>query len=322
MPTMSDTADRHRDLLALCSLTDGGDRCDWGVIARQAHRERTLDALKEGTIVESGERAHRTYWLITTASPVQWASAYDRADAEFEAAAAQGARMTTVLDDDYPTNLRFIHNLPPFLFYRGVLDPHLDARSIAVVGTRKATDEGLNRARAMARKLAEHGVSIVSGLARGIDTAAHRAALDAGGRTIAVFGTGINMVYPAENADLVAEIIDTGGVVVSQFFPTAKPTAWSFPKRNEVTSGISQGTVVIEAPQRSGARMQARLAYEHGKQVFLVESLATAQEWARKMLERDRAISVANFDDLARNLVDADRILAASKELHLEPFAL
>ena len=319
---MSDAADTHRDLLALCSLTDGGDRCDWGVIARQAHRERTLDALKDGTIVESSERAHRTYWLITTASPVQWASAYDRADAELEAAAAQGARMTTVLDDDYPTNLRFIHNLPPFLFYRGVLDPHLDARSIAVVGTRKATDEGLNRARAMARKLAEHGVSIVSGLARGIDTAAHRAALDAGGRTIAVFGTGINMVYPAENIDLVEEIIDTGGVVVSQFFPTAKPSTWSFPKRNEVTSGISQGTVVIEAPHRSGARMQARLAYEHGKQVFLVESLATAQEWAKTMLQRGRAIPVGNFDDLARNLVDADRLLAASKELHLEPFAL
>ncbi|MCY3805146.1 MAG: DNA-processing protein DprA [bacterium] len=319
---MSDAADTHRDLLALCSLTDGGDRCDWGVIARQAHRERTLDALKEGKVIESSERAHRTYWLITTASPVQWASAYDRADAELEAASAHGARMTTVLDDDYPTNLRFIHNLPPFLFYRGVLDPHLDAHSIAVVGTRNATAEGLNRARAMARKLAEHGVSIVSGLARGIDTAAHRAALDAGGRTIAVFGTGINMVYPAENIDLVAEIIDTGGVVVSQFFPTAKPSAWSFPRRNEVTSGISQGTVVIEASQKSGARMQARLAYEHGKQVFLVKSLATSQEWAKKMLDRGRATPVGHFDDLARELVDADQLLRASKELHLEPFAL
>ena len=319
---MSNAAEAHRELLALCSLTDGGDRCDWGVIARQAHRERTLDALKDGIVIESSERAHRTGWLITTASPVQWASAYDRADAELEAAAARRARMTTVLDDDYPTNLRFIHNLPPFLFYRGVLDPHRDARSIAVVGTRNATTEGLNRAHHMARKLAEHDVAIVSGLARGIDTAAHRAALDAGGRTVAVFGTGITMVYPAENSDLVAEIIDTGGVVVSQFFPTAKPSGWSFPKRNEVSSGISQGTVVIEASQKSGARMQARLAYEHGKQVFLVESLATAQEWARTMLERGRAIPVGHFDDLARELVDADRLLAASKELHLEPFAL
>ena len=182
---MSNAAEAHRELLALCSLTDGGDRCDWGVIARQAHRERTLDALKDGIVIESSERAHRTGWLITTASPVQWASAYDRADAELEAAAARRARMTTVLDDDYPTNLRFIHNLPPFLFYRGVLDPHRDARSIAVVGTRNATTEGLNRAHHMARKLAEHDVAIVSGLARGIDTAAHRAALDAGGRTVA-----------------------------------------------------------------------------------------------------------------------------------------
>ena len=319
---MSDTPETHRELLALCCLTDGGDRCDWGVIARQAHRERTLDGLKEGTVIESSERAHRTRWLISTASPVQWANAYNRADAELEAAGAHGARMTTVLDDDYPTNLRFIHNLPPFLFCRGTLDAHQDAHSVAVVGTRNASTEGLARARRMARKLADHGVAIVSGLARGIDTAAHRASLDAGGRTIAVFGTGITRVYPAENVDLVAEIIDTGGLVVSQFFPTATPSAWTFPKRNEVTSGISQGTVVIEASQKSGARMQARLAYEHGKQVFLVESLATSQEWARTMLEARRAISVRDFDDLARELVTADRLLAASKELHVEPFAL
>ncbi len=103
---------------------------------------------------------------------------------------------------------------------------------------------------------------------------------------------------------------------------TARPAPWTFPKRNEVTSGISQGTVVIEASQKSGARMQARLAYEHGKHVFLVESLTTAQEWARKMLDAGRAIPVRDFDDLARELVTADRLLAASKELHLEPFAL
>ena len=319
---MSDATETHRDLLALCCLTDGGDRCDWGVIARQAHRERTLDTLRDGTVIESSDRAHRTRWLISTASPVQWANAYDRADAELDAASTLGARMTTVLDDNYPTNLRFIHNLPPFLFYRGALNAHRDANSVAVVGTRKASADGLDRARRMARRLVEHGVSIVSGLARGIDTAAHQAALDVGGRTIAVFGTGITMVYPAENADLVARIIDTGGLVVSQFFPTATPSAWTFPRRNEVTSGISQGTVVIEASQKSGARMQARLAYEHGKQVFLVESLATSQEWARTMLEARRAISVRDFDDLARELVDADRLLAASKELHREPFAL
>ena len=206
---MSDPAETSRDLLALCSLTDGGDRCDWGVIARQAHRERTLDALKEGTVIESSERAHRTGWLIATASPVQWAGAYDRADAELEAAAAHGARMTTVLDDDYPTNLRFIHNLPPFLFYRGALDAHLDARSIAVVGTRSASGEGLSRARRMARRLAELGVSIVSGLARGIDTASHRAALDAGGRTIAVFGTGCQ--WPVGSAQWRTADVPAGG---------------------------------------------------------------------------------------------------------------
>ena len=319
---MSDAAETHRDLLALCSLTGSDDRCDWGVIARQAHRERTLDGLKSGEVLESSDRAHRTGWLLRTATPAQWAAAYARADAELDAAAACSARMTSVLDDDYPTNLCFIHNLPPFLFYRGALDPHKDVHSLAVVGTRRASTVGLKRSRHMARKLVEHGVSVVSGLARGIDTAAHRAALDAGGRTVAVFGTGISQVYPAENAELVAEIIDTDGLVVSQFYPTTTPAPWTFPKRNEVTSGISQGTAVIEASQTSGARMQARLAYEHGKQVFLVESLTATQEWAKRMLDEGHAIVVRNFDDLARELVAADRLLEASKELHLEPFSL
>ena len=110
-----------------------------------------------------------------------------------------------------------------------------------MVGTRNASTEGLARARRMARKLVDHGVAIVSGLARGIDTAAHRASLDAGGRTIAVFGTGITRVYPAENADLVAEIIDTGGLVVSQFFPTATPSAWTFPQAQRGHIGYLAG---------------------------------------------------------------------------------
>ena len=319
---MAELTSTHRDLLALCGLTAAGDRCDWGVIARQAHRERSLVGLVAGDVIESGKRAARTGWVVSVASADDWQAAYARADAEFQAAAAAGARLTTVLDDDYPINLRFVHNLPPFLFYRGQLDPDGDARSIAVVGTRSATQQGLVRASLMARLLTESGIAVTSGLARGIDTAAHQAALDAGGRTLAVLGNGITQVAPRQNRALAEDIARFGGLVVSQFFPTANPAQWTFRKRNEVTSGISQGTVVIEASQTSGAKMQARLAYEHGKRVFLVKSLVSTQQWACDMVDEGRAIAVERVEDIAERIVDADRLNEISKRLHLQPSML
>jgi DNA processing protein len=197
-------------------------------------------------------------------------------------------------------NLRTIYNLPPFLFYRGSLRPE-DAFSVAVVGTRQASPEGVSRAERMARLLVEADVTVLSGLARGIDTVAHRACLEAGGRTIAVLGSGIRRVYPAENAEL-AERIAASGAVVSQFWPDAAPTSYTFPRRNVVTSGMSQGTVVIEASATSGAKMQARLAIEHGKQVFLLRSLVTEREWARRYLERPRVHEVSDVADILRLL--------------------
>ena len=133
----------QRQMLALCSLVSAGDRCDWGVLARQAHRERSLEGLMAGDMLETSARAHTTGWVIKTASPENWTAAWARADSEHRAAAAAGARLTTVLDDDFPLNLRLIHNLPPFLFYRGDLDADRDARSVAVVGTRSATLDGI-----------------------------------------------------------------------------------------------------------------------------------------------------------------------------------
>lgn len=134
----------------------------------------------------------------------------------------------TVLDQEYPANLRLIPNLPPFLFYRGdLLDA--DALSVAVVGTRTASDDGLRRAARMSRLLAEHGVTVVSGLAKGIDMAAHEAARSSGGRTIAVLGTGITMCYPEQNRDL-AEKITSGGALASQFWPSRPPRKDGFPR--------------------------------------------------------------------------------------------
>ena len=312
----------QRDLLALCSLSMGEDRCDWGVIARQAYREQSLDGLLSGEVVESGARAHRTGWVAATATEGQWTSAFAQADREVEAAGAVGARLTTVFDDDYPVNLRFIHNLPPFVFYRGALDTGRDARSVAVVGTRKPSIVGIRRAERMASALTERDIAVTSGLAEGIDSAAHRATVAHGGRTIAVYGTGITRIYPKSNVELVDEILSTGGLVVSQFFPTAQPAQWTFRKRNEVTSGISQGTVVIEASKTSGAKMQARLAYEHGKRVFLIKSLVTEQDWAMAMVNSGQATEVESVEGIVPLVADSGRLRAASGELLLQPSML
>jgi DNA processing protein len=217
-----------------------------------------------------------------------------------------------VLDRQYPSNLRLIPNLPPFLFYRGELQGD-DARSVAVVGTRNATQDGIQRAARMSKLLAEKCITVVSGLARGIDTAAHRAALAADARTIAVLGTGITRCYPVENQDL-AEEITRSGALVSQFWPTSPPSKYTFPRRNIVTSGISQGTVVIEASSTSGAKMQARLALEHGKKVFLVQSLVITQPWARDYVDRRGAIEVADVDEVSRQLAAPDRVRQATEQ--------
>lgn len=166
------------------------------------------------------------------------------------------------------------------------------------------TAEGLSRAERMSRLLVDADVTVLSGLALGIDTAAHRACLDAGGRTIAVLGSGIRRVYPAENEALADQIAEHGAVV-SQFWPDTHPASYTFPRRNVVTSGMSQGTVVIEAAATSGAKMQARFAIEHGKQVFLLHSLVTEREWARRYLKRPRVHEVSDVADILQLLRSA-----------------
>lgn len=234
----------------------------------------------------------------------------DVSDAEVDSFAAQitelaseGVSLITVLDDDYPTNLRLVYNRPPFLFVRGQLIAPEDERAVAVVGTRQASPDGVDQAARLARELAERNVTVLSGLALGIDTSAHTATLEANGRTVAVMGTGINTpVYPAKNRDLAARIVASGGALVSQFWPDAPPARWSFPMRNVVMSGMSIGTVVIEASKTSGAKMQARLALEHGKRLFLVESLVMQEEWAREYAQRPGALVVQSVDDVIDTL--------------------
>ena len=209
---------------------------------------------------------------------------FDRADALIGDLAERGVRLVTVLDEDYPRNLQQVFNRPPFLWVRGALSAE-DDRSVSVVGTRQASEWGRATATRFARELAAAGHPIVSGLALGVDSAAHEAALVAG-RTVAVIGTGIlAATYPAANKALADRIAETGAVV-SQFWPSAPPRRSTFPMRNVVMSGMSLGTVVVEASQTSGARMQARFAVEHGRRLYLLDRLVEDQEWARRYAEK------------------------------------
>jgi DNA processing protein len=306
-----EVTDQQRRLLELCAIRVDGVSVDWSLIARQAQDPSGLDDLFADVITETSAAATRSRPVLT-AGLHRLPALTERVSAELEAASGAGARLVTVLDRDYPANLRLIPNLPPFLFYRGELSDE-DARSVAVVGTRQASEDGIRRAATMSGLLAGQGVTVVSGLAKGIDTAAHRAALDAGGRTIAVLGTGITKCYPGENRDL-AEAITGSGALVSQFWPTSPPSRFTFPRRNVVTSGISQGTIVIEATSTSGAKMQARLALDHGKKVFLIRSLVTSQPWAQDYVGKRGAIEIGDVDEVSAQLAAPERVRRATEQ--------
>jgi DNA processing protein len=197
--------------------------------------------------------------------------------------ADRGWRLLSILDDDYPARLRGIHQAPPVLFTRGRLVP--DDMAVSVVGSRQASSRGLGIAAGVARGLAARGVTVLGGLALGIDTAAHRAALEAGGRTVCVIGTGIGRAYPAQNRDLQEEIA-ARGLVLSQFWPDAPPQRHNFLMRNATMSGYGLATVVVEAGEQSGSRAQARIAVEHGRPVILTSLVVERNDWARALVGR------------------------------------
>lgn len=187
---------------------------------------------------------------------------------ELRRIAVYGCRVFTQLDSEYPAPLREIYDPPIVLYVKGTLIP-ADHRGIALVGSRLTTPYGIEIARKLAYQLAYTGVTVISGGARGIDTAAHQGALSAKGRTVAVLGTGINRVFPPENAELF-ERISSSGAVMTQF-PFNRPAdKQTFPIRNRIVAGISQGTVVVEANLNSGALITANFATEYGRQVFAV----------------------------------------------------
>ncbi len=220
----------------------------------------------------------------------------EQASADLDRWSAAGMRLVTVLEPNYPPNLRAVHDRPPMVFVAGRLTS-ADAHAIAVVGARKATPDGTTKAHAIAEHLVDRGFTVVSGLAAGIDTAAHSATLARGGRTVAVIGTGLARSYPPQNEALQRRVASECAVV-SQFWPDAPPSRRSFPMRNAVMSGITLATVVVEASDTSGARMQARLARAQGRPVFLLASLVERQEWAREYAVRPGTHVVRSPDEI------------------------
>ena len=192
----------------------------------------------------------------------------ERAEEEARTLEAMGAQIVG-LDDEgrYPRLLREIPDPPVCLFVKGDLRP--DEPCVAIVGTRRASNYGRLVAERMARQLASQGVTVVSGLARGIDSAAHRGALEGGGKTVAVLGTGLDVAYPPENGDLQREI-GRKGALLTELPPGTMPHPWNFPMRNRIISGLSYGVVVVEAPEGSGALITAATAAEQGREVFAV----------------------------------------------------
>src|SRR5438128_823621 len=220
-------------------------------------------------------------------------------DAVSRRLAQLGIRAITLLDDAYPTNLRDVADPPPVLFVRGRLAAR-DARAVALVGTRRATSYGQAVADRLARELAAAGVTVVSGLASGGDTGAHRAVVQAGGRTIAVLGNGLDQVYPPENAGLARQMVENdAGAVVSEFAPGVRPDAVNFPRRNRLISGLSLGTVIVEAGERSGALITADFALEQGRDVLAVPgSIFNAMSVGANQLLRQGATPVTSAQDI------------------------
>lgn len=210
------------------------------------------------------------------------------------------ADVITLYDKAYPKMLKYIADPPVVLYCRGKIDA--DAICVAVVGSRRATSYGAEMAVRLSKELARHGVTVVSGMARGIDTKAHIGALQGGGKTIAVLGCGVDVIYPQENGDLMNRIIQSGAVI-SEYLPGAPPIPFNFPARNRIISGLSNSVVIVEANERSGSLITADFALEQGRDVFAVPgNINSINSAGANRLIRDGARMITTADDILDEL--------------------
>jgi DNA processing protein len=264
--TMDQISSASRDLLALTMIPGLGpvriDRLIRTAGSPDAVLSMSLSQLKR----IDGIGAQTASNIIERRADVS-----ERVEEELQTLKAAGASIVSIMDDWYPSLLRAIPSAPPLLQYRGLLDPQTLEHPIAMVGSRKCTIYGTEQATRFSRSLGSAGFTIVSGGARGIDSAAHRGALDAGANTLVVLGCGLGHVYPKENAPLFDRVVEQGGAIISELPFHTPPSSENFPARNRIISGLSLGVLVIEASRRSGALITARHAVEdHAREVFAV----------------------------------------------------
>jgi len=219
-----------------------------------------------------------------------------------------GAVFLTPEDEAYPGRLLEIYDPPPVLWVRGN-SGILNLPGIAVVGTRQPTPYGAGMAEMLSRDLARRGMTIMSGMARGVDTCAHKGALDAGGMTVAVWGTGIDVIYPKENKKLAEQIVGQGGALLSEFPLGTFPAPQNFPIRNRTLSGMSIGVLVVEGAEYSGTRITARCALEQGRDVYAVPGNATNKNaWGPNTLIKQGAKLTATWEDVWEDLPSQVRV--------------
>jgi DNA processing protein len=291
---MTPPEDEFVDTLRLCLVSGVGPRIRKSLLERFGSARAALAAAPSELRAVYGVGPKLTHKI---------AGAEQEIDVEAEIALCREHGIDILIEShaDYPRALREIHDPPGALFVRGKLQPN-DALAIGVVGTRHGTQYGLRQAERLAGGLARAGLTVISGLARGIDAAAHRGALAAGGRTVAVLASGVMHIYPPEHDQLAAEIA-AHGALVSEAPPRSEPLAGTFPQRNRLISGMSLGVLVVEAAERSGALITARHAMEQGRDVFAVPgNVDSRASRGCHQLIRDGAKLVESVDDVLEEL--------------------
>jgi DNA processing protein len=229
---------------------------------------------------------------------------HHRAETELERARKLGGDILVLDDGVYPALLRETYDPPVTLYVKGAWEECLDRPCVAIVGSRRCSTYGQNAALMLSRELAQRGVTIVSGMARGIDAAAHRGALETGGRTVGVMGTGLDRIYPRDHNRLAADILKAGGALLTQFPLGTPPVSENFPYRNRVISGLSLGVVVVEAAENSGSLITARLAMEQNREVFAVPGNITSRNsfGTNYLIKGAGAKLVQQWQDIASEL--------------------
>ncbi|HKP84444.1 MAG TPA: DNA-processing protein DprA [Blastocatellia bacterium] len=311
-----------RDWIALSFASGVGSRTAAALVDRFGSPAACLDA--------SNLRLESAGLKRDTIESLKSSEIRGRADREIEMLAGLGATVLTLADARYPKLLREAYDPPVVLYCLGDLERALAQPAIAVVGSRMCSTYGRNVAESLSGELAERGVTIISGLARGIDAAAHRGAVEARGLTVAVMGTGLDTVYPKENRKLAEKIMEQGALL-TEFALSTPPLPQNFPFRNRVISGLALGVLVVEGAERSGSLITARMAYEQGRDVFAVPgNITSSKSFGPNYLIKDGAKLVQTWRDVVDELptqhktaiISAERGDRRAEQLSMDEVAL